>query len=136
MLAVGVAPLGWEAAWWAYVVAVVAALPLLVTGGVFLWLGLAQMRSATWPLPAPTSRAVLLVEGIYGCVRHPMYGGLVMIAAGLVLATLSPWKAIAALALFAFLDRKASYEESLLATAFPDYQDYLARVRKMLPGLY
>jgi protein-S-isoprenylcysteine O-methyltransferase Ste14 len=41
--------------------------------------------------------------------------------------------ALVTVALAAYLDRKARYEERLLTQAFPEYTDYCRRVRRWLP---
>merc|ERR1719491_2218759 len=72
-------------------------LPALVLGCLFIVLGLYVVyKSAAdlndnlspWPVPVdPNGKGSLIKEGIYGQVRHPMYGGLLLGMGGLSLAT-------------------------------------------------
>jgi protein-S-isoprenylcysteine O-methyltransferase Ste14 len=88
------------------------------------------------PQPTPVKGGQLVVGGLYGVVRHPIYGAVLLLIAGSVIRVLS----VAGLVLIAgsvlFFDRKSAYEERLLADAYPDYAEYRRRVRwKLLPGV-
>jgi protein-S-isoprenylcysteine O-methyltransferase Ste14 len=101
-------------------------------GGVMLWSG-RTLGPALTPFPSP--RGAHLEHGPYRFVRHPMYGGVIVVLIGAALIT-SPLALAPALASIPFLLLKARYEERLLAAADPGYAEYLARVRKrFFPGL-
>jgi protein-S-isoprenylcysteine O-methyltransferase Ste14 len=87
--------------------------------------------------PRPRRDAELVAHGIYARVRHPIYGGLLLAAAGWSVLTAS----VVALALVAvlvpFFVLKARREEAWLAERFEAYGDYRRRVpRRFLPGLF
>jgi protein-S-isoprenylcysteine O-methyltransferase Ste14 len=104
---------------------------LFVTGLLYLW----RARSFTAnPRPLPTGR--LIRSGPYGVVRHPIYSGLVLGAFGLALVRLSTPTLLAAVLLFLILDLKRRREEAWLAERFPDYREYAARSRALIPLLY
>jgi protein-S-isoprenylcysteine O-methyltransferase Ste14 len=75
-------------------------------------------------------------EGVYGIVRHPMYGGVTLAALGWSLFALSPLGVLLSMGLFAFFDRKAAQEEIWLAEKYPGYADYKQRVKKLIPFVY
>ncbi|MHB8347622.1 MAG: methyltransferase family protein [Acidiferrobacterales bacterium] len=88
------------------------------------------------PFPRPTEHARLRDHGVYGLVRHPLYSGLILAAAGWSIGSLS-WAGVAfAVFLGLFFDRKASYEEYWLGRKFVAYPDYRKRVRKLIPWIY
>ncbi len=88
------------------------------------------------PFPRPMEKARLRDHGVYGLVRHPLYSGLVLSAAGWSLWSLS-WAGVAvAVFLGLFFDRKASYEEYWLCRKFAAYSAYQKRVRKLIPWIY
>lgn len=98
--------------------------------------GLTALGRALTPFPRPRDDSTLRQDGIYGLMRHPIYGGIVLAGLGWALAWQS-WAGVAAAAvLFAFFDRKSAYEERLLRQRFPHYGEYARRVRKLLPGIY
>jgi protein-S-isoprenylcysteine O-methyltransferase Ste14 len=98
--------------------------------------GVTALGRALTPFPRPLAQASLRETGAYSWVRHPNYSGLGVASLGWALAWQSVPDAIAAIAVFAFFDRKAGFEERLLRERFPGYAEYASRVRKLLPGIY
>lgn len=114
------------------VMAIAGAAIALAGGLVMIWGGRTLGRSLT---PFPSPRGAHLERGPYRFIRHPMYGGGVVLALGVSLAS-SPWALVPTLALVPFFLVKSRYEERLLALADPSYAEYLSRVRKrFFPGL-
>ena len=98
-----------------------------------LWAGRTLGRSLT-PYPEPRARGELVEHGPFRFARHPIYGGVLVVFVGYVLATsvaaLVPTAALAVLWLL-----KSREEERRLAARFPGYADYRRRVRgRFLPG--
>lgn len=127
--------LGWPEVWAvvAYVVgsgSIAAGAALLVAGGVGL-------GSALTPFPAPRQGGELRTTGAYRLVRHPMYGGGILLALGwsIVFATPLGLALTALLALFA--DLKARREELWLEDDFAEYPDYArATKHRLIPFLW
>lgn len=85
-------------------------------------------------LPKPRGRAALIDRGPYGLVRHPIYGGLILIGVGWALWRGGVWHLPLALALAFYLQSKASVEERFLTARFPYYREYQERTpRRLLP---
>jgi protein-S-isoprenylcysteine O-methyltransferase Ste14 len=101
-------------------------------GGVLLVAGLVRLGRGLTPLQYPKEGAELVQTGPFALVRHPMYGG------GLLLALIiHSWLTLGYVAvLFAFLDAKSRREERWLAERFPTYASYQRRVRKLIPFVY
>jgi protein-S-isoprenylcysteine O-methyltransferase Ste14 len=88
------------------------------------------------PLITPKESGVLLEQGAYGLVRHPIYSGILQLAFGWGLRT-HGWLTLGyALLLFVILDRKARREEVILHKVFPGYASYSRRVRRLIPFIY
>jgi protein-S-isoprenylcysteine O-methyltransferase Ste14 len=119
--------------WPAALVLAIAGVTVTVAGGLaMLWGGRTLGRSLT---PYPSPRGAHLERGPYRFVRQPMYGGGIVLATGIALAS-SPLALAPALALIPFFLVKARYEERLLAQADPGYGEYLGQVRRrFFPGL-
>jgi protein-S-isoprenylcysteine O-methyltransferase Ste14 len=116
----------------ALVLAIVGVAVAALGGLTMLWGGRTLGRSLT---PFPSPRGTHLERGPYCFVRHPIYGGGILVATGIALAS-SPLALAPALALVPFFLVKARYEERLLAAADPSYGEYLGRVRRrFFPGL-
>ena len=80
------------------------------------------------------SSSALVTDGVFGWSRNPMYLGMVLIVAGvaILLGSVTPWIAVAVLAVL--LDRVfIAREETMLAGTFgAAFEDYRARVRRWL----
>jgi len=116
--------------------ALAAGLLLLAGGGVLALAATVSLGRNLSPLISPRSGSVLIEHGVYRLVRHPIYSGLILGAAGLTLLRGGRLTLLYALLLTLLLDRKASCVEVLLLAHFPGYADYRRRVRKLIPFLY
>ena len=103
---------------------------LVVAGTALVFAGWGALGPAVSPYPAPRTGTDLVV-------RHPIYGGICLGAAGVALLALDPAAlAVAVLVIVPFFWLKSSFEERHLVAAYPGYEDYRRRVRKrLIPGL-
>jgi protein-S-isoprenylcysteine O-methyltransferase Ste14 len=130
LLATGVAPVAERGHWPAAPVA--AGVILLVSGAAWAIAAVRTLGRSLSALPQPRRDAELITSGPYRLVRHPIYTGMIAIAAGWSLA-LSSWAALALAALLAiWLDAKSRREEALLRGRYTGYDAYARRVRRRL----
>lgn len=111
-------------------------LSVALTGvALFVWARKALGGSfSVFPRPKPGAR--LVTDGPFALVRHPIYGGALLVFAGCSLA-FSPSGLAATLVLALLWAGKARVEERHLTERFPEYADYRRRVRKrLLPLVY
>lgn len=102
---------------------------ILVLAGAALGLaGIFNLGRQLTPLPRPVEDGALRESGAYGLVRHPMYGGVLLLALGWALFT-SPLALVAAAIAAVFLEGKRRMEEAWLAQRHPAYAEYRRRVR-------
>ena len=106
-----------------------AAAAVSALGGMYLFAGAAKgLGRQITPFPKPVDEGRVKRSGAYGLVRHPMYGGVLLLTLAWSLASsplaLAPWTAAAV-----FLDAKRRREEAWLVEAHPDYQEYRESVR-------
>lgn len=92
-------------------------------------------RSLT-PFPRPVDDGRLVTTGAYRFVRHPIYSGVLVIALGLALLTMSPLRLAIAGVLFVFFNLKARREERWLEEKYADYAAYRKRVKRFIPWIY
>ena len=134
ILAVGLVAPGWPdaARWW-----LKGAGALLVFAGAFLIVHAARaLGSGLTPFPKPAEEGQLVDDGPYAVVRHPVYTGGILFAAGISLA-LAPWALVPAAVLAVVWALKASVEERFLAERYPAYADYCRRTRyRLVPYVY
>ncbi len=114
----------------------IAGVILMILGGALLFAGILRLGKGLTPLPYPRDGSALIETGPYALVRHPMYGGGLVLALGWALCVHS-WLTVGyVLILFVFLDLKSRREEKWLMEKFPAYAAYRKRVRKLIPFLY
>ena len=115
--------------WVAGIVALVAGVGLLLAGG-------AGLGKQLTPFPRPVDTGVLRQDGIYGLVRHPIYGGVLVLLLGWGLVS-SPLALIPFLLAGGFFDAKRRREEVWLMAKYPDYTAYAERVpRRFVPFVW
>lgn len=98
-------------------------------------LGVGGLRRALTPFPRPAPDAVLVTSGVYGRVRHPIYGGLIVAALGWSLVTASWLALVLSIALLGFFEIKSRREELWLVERFEDYPGYRAKTRRFIPWI-
>ncbi|TWU02134.1 methyltransferase family protein [Stieleria varia] len=83
--------------------------------------------------PSPTQRTVLTTHGPYRWIRHPMYTGLLLFTAALLLSPLSVWRTVLWLVLLGVLIAKLLHEEAMLRKHFEAYSSYQQSTYRLLP---
>ena len=111
---------------------VAGALPV-VAGTVLAGAGSRRLGPSLTPLPRPREGAAFRDDGIYGLVRHPIYGGVLLIAVGVSLLA-TPLALVPTALLVVLFEGKARREEAWLLERYEGYGEYRERVRhRFLP---
>jgi protein-S-isoprenylcysteine O-methyltransferase Ste14 len=98
--------------------------------------GILALRRQLTAFPKPVAGGRLIEGGAFGLVRHPMYGGGLLIGAGWGLATASLASLAATVVLAVFFDLKSRREEAWLVQQFAGYAAYRRRTHRLIPRLY
>ena len=87
-------------------------------------------------VPQVKEQHELVVKGPYRIVRHPIYTGLILAAAGTALAqNRGSWLFMGVLILASYW-LKIRVEERLMMETFPEeYPEYRRRVKALIPGI-
>lgn len=120
----------------AALVTAAAGVVLVAAGGLLAVKGILDLGTSLTPLPHPRDGSELVQTGAYRLSRHPIYGGLILAAAGWGLLTASLVALVLAAVLLGFFDLKSRREEHWLEARYPDYPAYRARTRRLIPGVY
>lgn len=120
-----------------YWISVIVGALLGGSGIAFIVGGALALGSALTPFPLPRPGAGLREIGLFGRVRHPIYGGVIMLAGGWSIYWLTPVGGALTLLLAIVLDLKARREEAWLEERYAEYAAYRRRVpKRFLPWLY
>jgi protein-S-isoprenylcysteine O-methyltransferase Ste14 len=115
---------------------VVLGLIVVAAGATLFVLGVLSLGRSLTPFPMPRARAEFRGGGPFKHVRHPIYGGVILLALGWSIAE-APLGLIPTAALAVFFDLKSRREEAWLGERYPEYAGYLARTpRRFVPWLY
>ena len=132
ILLVGVVVAGVVGARWPENLLVPALVIAIISGAAGLWLAVSAIGTlgkSVSPFPKPLATSELKESGVYALVRHPIYGGILLLSLAWSLA-LSPWALIPTGALAIALVFKSRLEERWLIDRHPAYAGYRERVRR------
>ncbi|CAN5623933.1 hypothetical protein BH11BAC3_BH11BAC3_46160 [soil metagenome] len=113
-----------------------AGLVAAIVGLVIIIAALVSLNKNISPFPSPRHQAVLITNGVFKFLRHPIYTGILMTISGLGLYTENTLRLLIFLLLLLLFIFKAQYEETLLVNKFPSYADYKKRAGMFLPKFY
>ena len=114
-------------------VLVVAGIALALAGLAIVAWARVSLGGAFTMFPEPKHREAPVSSGPYRYARHPMYGGLLLLLAGVALARSLPTLLVVA-ALAVLWWRKSVEEERRLVRTFPGYDAYRRRTpHRFLP---
>ena len=104
-------------------------LALLATAGL-------QLGTSLTPFPTPKGDEIT-TSGTFALVRHPMYGGGILIALGWTIIFASVVGLGVTLVLALFLDLKSRREEAWLSERYDEYEAYREQTpHKLIPFIY
>jgi protein-S-isoprenylcysteine O-methyltransferase Ste14 len=104
-------------------------------GFVILALSALALGKSLTAHPMPSKNAVLVTDGLYRFVKHPIYSGLILAAFGLTITGGFSPHVLFFIALVLLLNYKASFEEKLLTSTYPGYAEYSKKTGRFIPRL-
>ncbi len=113
----------------------VTALVLIAAGLVLVVAAGLRLGPSLTPTPVPKEDGALITEGLYRFSRHPIYSGVLLAVAGVVIGSGNFVTLVVGLVTAAFFTIKARWEEQRLAERYPDYPAYAATTGRFGPRL-
>ena len=114
----------------------IISLIISIIGLLLVIIAILQLNKNLSPFPTPKTHSVLLQNGLYKVVRHPIYSGLILMSFGYGVYQDSVYKILIATFLFILFHFKTQYEEQQLQNKFPEYQSYKSKTKKFFPYLF
>ena len=102
----------------------------MLVGAMIILAGLFSLR---WRAAAPSVEDTLVTQGVYAYIRHPLYSGMLLELAGLVLWVPSLMVLIASILGWLWVMLQARLEEMDLVQRLPAYHAYMQEVPRFLP---
>jgi protein-S-isoprenylcysteine O-methyltransferase Ste14 len=78
----------------------------------------------------------LVTTGPYRYLRHPIYASILLLVWAVVSANASPASVALGVLATAMLVLRMIFEETLLRRAYPEYEDYARRTKRVVPFIF
>lgn len=101
---------------------------LAIIGFLIVLSAILQLNKNLSPFPTPKNNSVLIQNGLYKFVRHPIYSGIILLFLGYGIYQDSIFKLLITFLLFILFYFKTNYEENQLQKKFPEYTLYKKKV--------
>ena len=111
---------------------------LLCVTGTIIWHVMAvNAYLSSWARIQEDRGQMVVTEGLYRYVRHPMYLGIAIGFVGFPLVLASWWALIPSLMIVGLFVYRTAREDRMLRQKLPGYEEYAEKVRyRLLPGLW
>ena len=113
-----------------------AAATVALIGVIILLAGAVAVGSSLSVLPSPREGARLVRHGVYRWVRHPIYGGVILLTVGWAVYRGDLLHVVLAVGIALFFGAKTSREERYLQDRFSDYAGYRRHTWRFVPWVY
>ena len=100
------------------------------------WAIFTMQKSKLKIFPAPSADAILITNGPYQYIRHPMYTSVLLCCFGFLMIYFNLARTLIFLILLIDLLIKLHWEEAMLKSKFKGYQKYCENTNKLLPFIY
>jgi len=125
-------PVAWSLAFFSWFKTV--GLVVAIIGFIVFALALLQLNKNLSPFPTPKDNSVLIQNGLYAWVRHPIYSGIIILFLGYGIYQDSLFKLVITFFLWVLFYFKSQYEELQLLRKFPEYAAYKKNTGRFIPN--
>lgn len=110
---------------------------MVLSGALLSFYGKIQMRESWSAYTKPNEKIVIVDKGLYSIVRHPIYLFSIIMTIGTFLVFPFYWNLMCAVLMILLYILKMKSEEKMLINLFPQYKNYIKRVKyRLIPFLY
>ena len=114
----------------------VPAIFILLSVVLVLWAIVSMQKSKLRILPEPSAAAILITNGPYHFIRHPMYTSILLGTTGLLINHFNWLRLGFFIALALVLIIKLMWEEKMLQQKFGHYKNYMANTSRLFPFIF
>ncbi len=114
----------------------VPAVFILLSVVLVMWAIVSMQKSKLRILPEPSAGAILITNGPYHFIRHPMYTSILLGTTGLLINHFNWMRLGFFIALALVLIIKLTWEEKMLLQKFGSYKNYMANTSRLFPFIF
>tara|TARA_R110002124_G_scaffold186028_1_gene353539 strand:+ start:359 stop:817 length:459 start_codon:yes stop_codon:yes gene_type:complete len=108
---------------------------ITIVGLLVLVIAILQLNTKLSPFPTPLNNSVLITNGLYHYVRHPIYTGIIVSMFGFSVYNSDYTKLLLTGTIVVLFYYKSEYEEKQLIKKFPTYPLYRNSTGRFLPKI-
>ncbi|MCP9201358.1 isoprenylcysteine carboxylmethyltransferase family protein [Gramella sp. GC03-9] len=112
-----------------------AALVFAIMGVVITLVAMLQLNRNLSPFPTPRQGARFVKTGLFKYVRHPIYGGILLGLSAYSIYSVSGFRVLICISLYALFYIKTEYEEKRLEEKFEEYPAYRSGTGRFFPKI-
>ena len=127
-------PVAWSLEFFSWIKTI--GLVLAIFGFIVVALALLQLNKNLSPFPTQKDSAILIQNGLYTWVRHPIYSGIIILFVGYGIYQDSFFKLVITMYVWVLFYFKTQYEELQLQRKFTEYRVYTSKVGRFFPNLF
>lgn len=111
-------------------------LAVVILAFVLIVVSLIQLNKNLTAFPTPKENGILITNGVYKFIRHPIYSGIIISTLFFGIYNTNCWEIIISILLFILFYFKSNYEELMLEKHYPDYKKYKKKSFKFFPFIF
>ena len=110
--------------------------PFQIAGIALMVWARVTFRKRSFHLAANPTEGGLVTSGPYQFVRHPIYASVVLFTMAGVITRLSPGSIVWSLVMIVGVALRVYAEETLVTLRYPEYAEYAARTKRIIPFIF
>jgi len=96
-------------------------------------IALFQLNKSLTEFPTPKENGILITNGVYKYIRHPIYTGIIISTLFFGIYNTNSWEILISMLLFILFYFKSNYEELMLEKHYTNYKEYKKKTYKFFP---
>ncbi len=111
-------------------------LAVVIFAFIVMLIALFQLNKSLTAFPTPKENGILITNGVYKYIRHPIYSGIIISTFFFGVYKTNSWEILISVSLFLLFYFKSNYEELMLEKHYTNYKEYKKKSYKFFPFIF